>query len=163
MLLRSVALTSGTVTLLLLVACSGSSAAPIPSLLGSPEEDQSNIEPPAESDAGAIPHSGPDASDAGTDAAPSDGGTDAKSDASDAGPSRCETCLATDCKTVRDACMTDPTCKLLSACLDACSTNACRDACFVKYPDPTAKAKNGALYKCQCITSCATSCSLECR
>jgi len=104
----------------------------------------------ADADAGAAP-----------DAAP-DGAADASTDADAAAPA-CETCLVQSCKTQRDACTSDPTCKALSACLDACADSACRSACFAKYPDPAAKAKNGALYKCQCVTSCAAACSVECR
>lgn len=67
------------------------------------------------------------------------------------------------CKAEYDACATDATCPALSACLDACVDSACRTACFTQYPDPGARSKNGALFRCQCTTGCAAQCSAECK
>jgi hypothetical protein len=67
------------------------------------------------------------------------------------------------CKAEYDACAADATCPALSACLDACSDSACRSACFTKYPDPGARSKNGALFRCQCTTGCAAQCAAECK
>lgn len=147
--------------LLAIVACSGTPGVDIP-----PSSDEINAGQPVDR-----PHSGepvlPEGGPGPTDGATSDVTTDAGSDARvDGGPVSCNACLASPapsgCKAEQDACMSHATCKLLDACLDACATTACRNACFVQYPDPEAKARNGALFKCQCVTTCATSCKAEC-
>jgi hypothetical protein len=74
----------------------------------------------------------------------------------------CQDCRTSLCKTEFDACTADATCPFLRTCLDACKTSSCRNACFVKWPEPVAKAKNGALYKCQCINTCSAECKAEC-
>lgn len=147
---------------LAMIACSGSGGVEIP-----PASDEINAGAPIDH-----PHSGDPVlpGDGGgadasvtTDSGSKDGGTDAHPDA---GPVSCNACLSAPapagCKAEQDACMTHATCKLLDACLDACSTTACRNGCFTQYPDPEAKARNGALYKCQCTTTCATACKVEC-
>ena len=78
-------------------------------------------------------------------------------------PTSCQDCRTSLCKTEFDACTADATCPMLRTCLDDCTTAACKNVCLVKWPDPTAKAKNGALFKCQCTTSCATECALDCK
>lgn len=75
----------------------------------------------------------------------------------------CNDCRTSLCKAEFDACTADATCPMLRTCLDACADSACRNACFVKWPEPAAKAKNGALYKCQCVTTCTTECAAECK
>jgi hypothetical protein len=75
----------------------------------------------------------------------------------------CHDCRTSACKTEFDACTADATCPMLRTCLDACADSACRNTCFTKWPEPAAKAKNGALYKCQCVTTCVSSCTAECR
>jgi hypothetical protein len=74
----------------------------------------------------------------------------------------CDDCRTSQCKTEFDTCTADATCPFLRTCLDACASSSCRSACFVQWPDPVAKAKNGALYKCQCLTRCVSECSNEC-
>ena len=78
-------------------------------------------------------------------------------------PTSCQDCRTSLCKTEFDACTADATCPMLRTCLDDCTTAACKNVCLVKWPDPTAKVKNGALFKCQCTTSCATECALDCK
>jgi hypothetical protein len=78
-------------------------------------------------------------------------------------PSPCDTCSGSMCKAELDACAADATCPLLRGCLDTCPDTACRNACFVKWPDLAAKTKNGAVYKCQCVAKCVSACSAECR
>lgn len=75
----------------------------------------------------------------------------------------CQDCRTSMCKTEFDACTADATCPFLRTCLDACTTTSCRNACFAKWPEASAKAKNGALYKCQCIAKCAVECVAECK
>jgi hypothetical protein len=75
----------------------------------------------------------------------------------------CQDCRTTLCKTEYDACSADATCPSLRTCLDACTDTGCRTSCFAKWPEPAAKAKNGALYKCQCFMRCATECTAECK
>jgi hypothetical protein len=75
----------------------------------------------------------------------------------------CQDCRTTMCKTEFDACTADATCPFLRTCLDGCTDAACRGACFLKWPEPSAKSKNGALYKCQCVVKCAAQCTTECR
>lgn len=74
----------------------------------------------------------------------------------------CQDCRTSLCKTEFDACTADATCPFLRTCLDACTTTSCRNACFTKWPEPAAKAKNGALYKCQCVSKCASECAGDC-
>ncbi len=78
-------------------------------------------------------------------------------------PLSCQDCRTSLCKTEFDACSADATCPMLRTCLDACTSASCKSACLVKWPDPTAKAKNGALFKCQCTTQCATECATDCQ
>lgn len=75
----------------------------------------------------------------------------------------CQDCRTSMCKTEFDACTADATCPFLRTCLDACTTTSCRNTCFTKWPEASAKAKNGALYKCQCIAKCAVECVAECK
>ncbi|MBS2020187.1 MAG: hypothetical protein JST00_45430 [Deltaproteobacteria bacterium] len=155
------------VPLLAVVACSGTAGQGIP-----PSSDEINAGPvevpksgtPAEPlpDAGGGDADPPPAEDAGLDSGP-----DARADGGkDGGAFSCSACLAAPapagCKAEQDACMSHAICKLLDACLDACLTAGCRTACFTQYPDAEAKARNGALYKCQCTTTCAASCKAEC-
>ncbi len=150
------AVSAAVALLLVVVGCSGSAAPAIPEDPGPSREDIAPAEPPP--DVGGSSGAPKDADAGRSDASVHDAASE------DAGHvSACETCVAKDCKTERDACLADTTCKLLSACLDACKDTSCRNACFTKYPDPGAKAKNGALYKCQCIVACATACTAECR
>ncbi len=132
------------------IACSGKNG---PGISAAEEITSAPTEPPSES-----------RTDGGTfDASAVDAATDS---GHDAGASACERCLAAPdpfgCKTERDACMMHATCKLLDSCLDACTTTTCRNGCFTKYPDAEARARNGALYKCQCTTTCVIECSVEC-
>jgi hypothetical protein len=144
---------AGAVALLLVAACSGSAAPPIPEDPGPPHADMAPSSPPPDPANGSS-----DERARGSDASVRDAASE------DAGNvSACEACIASGCRPERDACLADAGCKALSACLDACKDSACRNACFTKYPDPGAKAKNGVLYKCQCITACATACAVECR
>lgn len=78
-------------------------------------------------------------------------------------PTSCQNCRTSLCKTEFDACTADATCPMLRTCLDACSDSSCRNACFAKWPDPVAKTKNGALYKCQCVITCTTECAADCK
>jgi hypothetical protein len=80
----------------------------------------------------------------------------------DAGPATCEACSTNTCAAQRTACEEDAICPLLKKCLDECESGSCKSACLATYPDATAKAKNGALFKCECVTSCATECTSEC-
>ena len=148
------------------VGCSGSAP---PGIGDAPLPDEVRSGPSVDGAVGA-----PDAS-LDDDAAPSDASfadarSDARADASDASSdanvdagSACNACLARDCAAPLAACMSDPICKVLDECLDACTTSACRNVCFTKYPDPVARAKNGDLFRCQCTTSCPVACAVECR
>ncbi|MDF2698058.1 MAG: hypothetical protein K0S65_6441 [Labilithrix sp.] len=148
-------------SLFLLVGCSGSNSSGIPAPAQSDEEvvaapSGKPTPPPANKHSETTePDSGAVVADAGADAA-------IDHEEVDAGPSACETCSATSCASQRKACEDDATCPMLKQCLDTCATSACRSDCFVEYPDPEAKAKNGALFKCECVTSCASACKVEC-
>jgi cytoskeletal protein RodZ len=167
-------------------ACSGSSSSPIPS---SQQTDPSGTDPEkpstssssssSSSSSGSTPHTGNDASDASDASTTTDAGkkdaavvvVDASADAStvdatadaaaDAG-STCDGCITTSCASQQAACSSDPLCVSLKQCLDACEDADCRSDCFVTFPNAAAKAKNGALYKCQCVTSCSSQCTAEC-
>lgn len=155
--------------LLAVVACSGTAGTGVP---GTDEANATPVETPKSGDPiEPFPEAGPTKDASTTEDAGHDATTDAARDAApdakvDAGPLSCTACLAapapTGCKAEQDACNSYTQCKLLDACLDACLTTACKNTCFATYPDPEAKARNGALYKCQCTTTCATSCKSEC-
>lgn len=157
--------------LLAIVACSGTAGTGIPG--AADEANASPIETPKSAEpTEPFPEAGTPVTDASTpEDAARDATTDAARDAApdakpDAGPLSCSECLSapapTGCKAEQDACNAHATCKLLDACLDACLTTSCRNTCFATYPDAEAKARNGALYKCQCTTTCATSCKAQC-
>jgi len=155
------------VTLVVLTGCSGSSSSSIPE----PSSQYGEIEAsePGAPDSPLAKRSAHGGDDAGTEAIDG-GGADAgtaDSGGPDAGEvdagTACEACSATSCAAQRQACEDDATCPQLKQCLDDCGTSACRSDCFVQYPDPDAKSKNGALYKCECYTTCAAECSAECK
>ncbi|MBX3192872.1 MAG: hypothetical protein KF819_38160 [Labilithrix sp.] len=79
------------------------------------------------------------------------------------GPSSCLDCRTSKCRTEFDACSADATCPMLRTCLDDCPSATCRSQCFVKWPEAAARQKNAALYKCQCVSACATECAAECK
>ena len=162
-------------------ACSGTGGVAIGDSSEIGARPPTSTDPPAspvDPDSGNVTLDDPDGAPPNEDAGPLDAGGDAEKppikdasadvvDASDAGDSGlspvCSSCLVKDCKAPYDACMNDAMCRVLSACLDACATSACRNGCFAKYPDPAAKAKNGALYSCKCFDACAAACTNDCR
>lgn len=146
-----------------IVGCSGSSSPGIPVPYQTseiaPAPSGQPTTPPT------VPHSHePDAAPAPDAGSEADAGPSTDGGAFDAGPpvSACEECSVTSCAAQRLACEDDATCPQLKQCLDECGTSECRSQCFVQYPDPDAKSKNGALYKCECITTCASACKAEC-
>lgn len=149
----------GFVSLFVLVGCSGSSGSAIPAPVQTGEIGSVGESPTGSADPPLNKRSA--SADAGT--AEQDAG-DADAGESDAGrePSTCETCSTTSCAAERKACEEDATCPMLKQCLDTCATSACRSDCFLEFPEPEAKTKNGALWKCECMTTCATACKVEC-
>jgi hypothetical protein len=79
----------------------------------------------------------------------------------DAGPDatavqeRCGLCLSKRCCDARNTCNADPSCGALRECVDVCNTDACIDACYVKY-DPSI-ANLFALVTCA-VVLCAPEC-----
>ena len=136
------------VSLFVLVGCSGSAAPGIPA----PAEIGSEPEDPADAPLNKRSRSGLDGGRSSADADVDSGSvTDAGAPDADAGgeSTACAACSTTSCAAQRKACEEDATCPMLKQCLDACATSACRSDCFLEYPDPDAKVKNGALWKCE--------------
>jgi hypothetical protein len=72
----------------------------------------------------------------------------------------CESCRATECPNVATACVGDPTCKLLLACVDACADAACHASCVTQYS--AAAETYEYLRSCACSGSCQSACAHQC-
>ena len=152
----------GIASLLVLVGCSGSASSGIPAPvqnaeIGSESPGDPADAPPLNKRSGSDLDGGRPSDDADSGIATDAGAPDAT-----VVSSACEACSTTSCAPQRKACEEDATCPMLKQCLDACATSACRSDCFLEYPDPDAKVKNGALWKCECVTECTTACKVEC-
>jgi hypothetical protein len=112
---------------------------------------------------GATPTPEPNGSlpDGGTFTSPTPNG------ATGTGSMSCDACFSTAqgltgaCTVQAQKCGADPACVQLNDCMNACTTQACSDACAQMAPT-SARQETLAIYQCVCTTACKSECTSFC-
>lgn len=72
----------------------------------------------------------------------------------------CEQCRSVECVNLVSACLNKPECTTLLSCVDACTDDACVNACIDA--NPAGEIDYGEVAYCACNSSCADECSHQC-